>query len=85
MSARAVAVTQPAPTMIARLVFLRILSGKRPVARFPLLIRLVLSTSLVIQRVEEWKLSDIQAAFAGGILPTPRYLSVWIERLKAQS
>jgi hypothetical protein len=33
MSARAVAVTQPAPTMIARLVFLRILSGQREVAR----------------------------------------------------
>lgn len=35
MSARAVAVTQPAPNkMIARLAFLRILYGQRPVARF---------------------------------------------------
>jgi DNA-binding transcriptional regulator YhcF (GntR family) len=33
MSARAVAVTQLAPTIIARLAFLRILSGQRPVAR----------------------------------------------------
>ena len=38
MSARAVAVTRPASTIIARLAFLRILSGRRPVARFPLLI-----------------------------------------------
>jgi hypothetical protein len=41
MSARAVAVTQPASTMIARLAFLRILSGQRPVARLPLQIRSV--------------------------------------------
>jgi len=33
MSARAVAVTRPASTMIARLAFLYILSGRRPVAR----------------------------------------------------
>ncbi len=41
MSARAVAVTQLAPTMIARLAFLRILSGQRPVARFSILIGLM--------------------------------------------
>ena len=38
MSARAVAVTPPALPMIARLAFLRILSGQRPVARLPGLI-----------------------------------------------
>src|SRR6267142_217147 len=36
MSARAVAVTRPASTMVARLAFLHILSGQRPVARLPL-------------------------------------------------
>jgi hypothetical protein len=35
----AVAVTQPAPTVIARLAFLRILSGRRPVARLSGLIK----------------------------------------------
>jgi hypothetical protein len=40
MSARAVAVTRPAPTMIAPLAFLRILSGQRPVARLSVPIHL---------------------------------------------
>jgi hypothetical protein len=46
MSARAVAVTRPAPTMIARLAFLHILSGQRPVARLSGLIRMKVVTGI---------------------------------------
>jgi hypothetical protein len=58
MLARAVAVTRPALTMIARLAFLHILSGQRPVARFPLVIG-------VDERIGDLKTTEKQNAQKG--------------------
>jgi hypothetical protein len=58
MSARAVAVTQPASTMIARLAFLRILSGQRPVARLSVFIWLD-------ERIGELAPINVQFALSG--------------------